>query len=251
MKQDCERVAFKRLSEEIKRLFPRLNMCVVVDGLYPNAPFFDICDTQGWRFICTFKEGNLLSLQAKIEACLSQGSENTLCENSQISDNKIERVYRWINGLDYSGFEITWVECIESITDSNNETETTRYVYLLSEKIDSSTVVNYVQAGRLRQKIENEGFNTQKNGGYKMEHKYSRVSLQATKNYYQCLQIGHMINQLCVLSQIVKKQLIEWDTTLKQCWKALFGFLTYASINKEELDVFLQKRTQYRYLFLS
>ncbi len=143
------------------------------------------------------------------------------------------------------------MECIESITDSNDETETTRYVYWVSEKIDDSTVVNYVQAGRLRQKIENEGFNTQKNGGYKMEHKYSRVSLQATKNYYQCLQIAHMINQLCVLSQTVKKQLDEWGTTLKHCWKAMMGFLSYASINEKELVIFMQKRTQYRYPFLS
>lgn len=41
--------------------------------------------------------------------------------------------------------------------------------------------------GRLRWKIENEGFNIQKNLGYELEHKYSRVSFVALKNYYQIL----------------------------------------------------------------
>ena len=143
------------------------------------------------------------------------------------------------------------MERIESITDKNNETETKRYVYLLKGEIETSTVSDYVQAGRLRQKIENEGFNTQKNGGYKMEHKYSRVNSLAMKNYYQRLQIGHMINQLCVLSERVKNKLIKWGATLKHCWKSMLGFLTYASINEEELEAFLQKRTQYRYRYLS
>jgi len=39
------------------------------------------------------------------------------------------------------------------------------------------------QTGRLRQKIENEGFNDQKNQGYALEHKFSRVSFPAMKNY--------------------------------------------------------------------
>jgi hypothetical protein len=52
--------------------------------------------------------------------------------------------------------------------------------------------------GRLRWKIENEGFNTLKNGGYNMPHKYARKSYQGMKNYYQFMQIAYCINQLMV-----------------------------------------------------
>lgn len=57
----------------------------------------------------------------------------------------------------------------------------------------------------MRWRIENEGFNEQKNGDCKMEHKYSRASFIALKNYYQCLQITHIINQLFVLSVTINK----------------------------------------------
>jgi len=127
---------------------------------------------------------------------------------------------------------------------------TTRFVYLTSEEVDRSTVVKYVAAGRLRQKIENEGFNTQNTGGYEREHKFSRVSLTATKNYYQCMQIAHLINQLCVLSKTVQEKLNEWKTTLKHCWIVMMGYLMCGRINKEELARFLSKRRQYRYSFL-
>jgi hypothetical protein len=52
------------------------------------------------------------------------------------------------------------------------------------------------EAGRLRWKIENEGFNEQKNGTLKMHHKMNRKNLNAMKNYYTCLQIAHLIMQL-------------------------------------------------------
>ena len=49
--------------------------------------------------------------------------------------------------------------------------------------------------GRMRWKIENEGFNTQKRHGYSLEHLFSR-NYQALKNHYYLIQIGHMIAQV-------------------------------------------------------
>ena len=56
-------------------------------------------------------------------------------------------------------------------------------------------VADVVKRGRMRWKIENEGFNTQKNGGYELEHLFSR-NYQALKNHYYLIQIGHMISQI-------------------------------------------------------
>lgn len=47
----------------------------------------------------------------------------------------------------------------------------------------------------MRWKIENEGFNTQKNQGYNLEHQYSQ-KYRALKNHYYLIQIGHMIAQV-------------------------------------------------------
>lgn len=46
----------------------------------------------------------------------------------------------------------------------------------------------------MRWKIENEGFNAQKQHGYSLGHLYSE-NYQALKNHYYLIQIGHMIGQ--------------------------------------------------------
>ncbi len=51
------------------------------------------------------------------------------------------------------------------------------------------------RGGRCRWKIENEGFNIQKNGGFNLGHAYSTGQWQI-KNFYVLLQIAHMILQL-------------------------------------------------------
>jgi hypothetical protein len=51
------------------------------------------------------------------------------------------------------------------------------------------------QVGRLRQKIENEGFNVQKNSGLNLEHVFSQ-NWDHAKAYYYLLQIGHLLMQL-------------------------------------------------------
>ena len=75
-KQDCEIKAFKRLAEKLKQDFPRLPICIVADGLYPNEPFFNICQSNGWGFICTFKEGSLPTLREEINELKSYNSGN-------------------------------------------------------------------------------------------------------------------------------------------------------------------------------
>lgn len=39
-----------------------------------------------------------------------------------------------------------------------------------------------------------EGFKAQMHEGYNLGHKFSRVSSEAMKNYYKCMQIAYMIN---------------------------------------------------------
>jgi len=51
------------------------------------------------------------------------------------------------------------------------------------------------RGGRSRWKVENEGFNIQKNGGFNLEHAYS-TRPEPIKNWYLLLQIGHLILQL-------------------------------------------------------
>ncbi len=60
------------------------------------------------------------------------------------------------------------------------------------------------EGGRLRWKIENEGFNVQKNGGYRLEHAYTR-NATASKVFYYLLQIAHIIAQLMERGSLFRK----------------------------------------------
>jgi hypothetical protein len=244
-KQDCEPRAFKRLAEKLKKMYPRLPICITADGLYPNQTFFSICEKNQWSYILTFKDGNLPSVWKKVEL-LRPIMTNHYDEVIVKEGKKIHRSYCWVNEIDYHGYTLNWIECIESIEHiKGNKNESGRFVHITNLKISRLNATEISFTGRLRWKIENEGFNTQKNLGYNLKHKYSRVSWLAAKNYYQCLQIGHLINQLVELSSKCKK-LLTGKITIKHLWKVLIGFLIFCVIDDEEIEILSQLRTQIR-----
>ena len=59
------------------------------------------------------------------------------------------------------------------------------------------------KGGRLRWKIENEGFNVQKNDGYEMEHPYSEHK-NGFRIFYILLLIAHYITQLILHGSLIR-----------------------------------------------
>jgi len=53
VKQDCESKAFKRMAERLKKYFPRLDVCILADGLYSNVSIMSTCEKYGWKYTCT------------------------------------------------------------------------------------------------------------------------------------------------------------------------------------------------------
>ncbi|MFQ6116587.1 MAG: hypothetical protein ACE5NG_21235, partial [bacterium] len=236
-KQDCERKAFVRLAERLKKAFPRLPICIVADALYPNQPFFDICQKYGWQWIVTFKDGNLPSVWEEVVGLKKRTHQNTRIVR-QVGK---ELYYTWINDIEYRGHRLHWFECVEQVQETS-----TRFVYVSNLKIDYWNVLEMTVSGRLRWKIENEGFNIQKNLGYGLTHKYSRTSMQATKNYYQCMQIAHLINQLLELSDWFQS-LLTGKMTLKHLWNRLTGALAHYTFEAQEVEAWVQTKCQFRF----
>lgn len=246
-KQDCERKSFARLAEKLKSLFPRLPICITADGLYPNAPFFKICANNRWDFVVTFKDGNLPSVWEELKLLPPTRAEQTICRKAG-KHHLTEQYFQWRNEIDYQGHKLNWVECREEVTDiRTGEIKHHRFVHMTNLPLNRQNAPKVSTAGRLRWKIENEGFNTQKNHGYNLGHKFSRVSFQAMKNYYQCLQIAHIINQLVRHGTKVAELFdLNGKLTEKHLWKNLIGFLTFVEINIEELELLQKRRCQIR-----
>ena len=246
-KQDCEMKAFPRLAEKINKMFPRLPICITADGLYPNQTFFSICKLNHWSFIVTFKDGNLPSVWEEVIILREITTDNKYNQTIFRKQKKINRDYTWVNEIPYQGFQLNWIECIETIeAPGSEENNVTRFVHVTDLKIDRTTAAKISQTGRLRWKIENEGFNTQKNQGYNLKHKFSRTSLIAAKNYYQCIQIAHLINQLLILSTKFQ-ELLTNKITIKHLWKCMIGFLIHAIIDCNEIIRISKLRIQIRF----
>lgn len=243
-KQDCELKAFKRLAARLKRDYPRLPICILADGLYPNKSVFEICKKNNWAFIITLKDTQLKDVQIEVALFARLYKNNTRSAEKIINKEQlISRTYRWINQIDYHGHTLNWIECIETKTNIRTGEQTQiRFGHITSFKVNRANCQELSRFGRLRWKIENEGFNTQKNGGYELQHKYSRNNLTAIQNYYQCMQIGHLINQIVELSQRFKQ--LKNKFTLKHIWKVMIAFMYFGNIDTRLLAF---KKTQFRY----
>jgi hypothetical protein len=240
-KQDCEHKAFERLAQKLKKHFPRLPLCLLADGLYPNKTFLEVCRSNDWEFVVVLKDESLKKLQEDIKDVENKNRHSISTTDKRNKGNtNIERNYEWITEpLSHGQYTVHWLSCTETITCKDKEAKaTTRFVYLTSMEVNKKNVRDIAQAGRNRWKIENEGFNTQKNGGYNLTHKYSRSTFACFKNYYQCLQIAHMINQLAEHSKSMTEML---DTnkklTIISLWKNLISVLKMGIIQEKHLVI--------------
>lgn len=77
-KQDCERKAFLRLADRLKKAFPRLPIMILADGLYPYEDFFIQCKQNDWAFITTFKDGCLPSVREEVHGLKPLQMDNHL-----------------------------------------------------------------------------------------------------------------------------------------------------------------------------
>jgi hypothetical protein len=245
-KQDCEQKAFIRLSGKLNKDYPRLPMLILADGLYPNGKVFDICQQNQWPFLFTFKDGNLKTVWKDIEYKLLIEKENTkqhFLLNKK--EHQLTQRFRWLNGLLYQTHSLNWVECIEKERFKEKSIET-RFVHITSLEISEKNVIELSGHARMRWKIENEGFNTQKNLGYQMQHKFSRRNFNAMQNYYQCLQIAHIIHQLVEKAQSFQRLLHAKDS-YQTLWLCLISWLMLVEIESELLDEVYKNNCQLRY----
>ena len=218
-KQDCEIKAFKRLAKKIKKEYPRLKIIISGDALYANKPVMDICEEKGWKYIIRFKEGAIPSLYKEFETIVKTDNESK------------KDKYSYVTKLDYQSKKTNIIKYID-------EKKGTEFMYMTDLPITNKNIKETIYLGRQRWKIENEGFNTQKNGTFDIGHLYSKDST-AIKVHYLMIQIAHIIRQLLEkgikeikelglkikeISQQIKKQLISTITNLTVLKKVQLRF---------------------------
>lgn len=217
-KQDCELKAFSRLAPKLGQAFPQLRLCLTVDALYACGRFFAACQEQGWAFIVTFKPHDLSAVWDEFQTLLPLAPQQRL---ERELPNGVRQVYRWIRDLSYTDSDgRLWrfhaVQCQES-----RDGETSTFAWLTDLDVKAQTVeIIANQGGRARWKIENQGFNRQKNSDLNLHHLYSTrpEKLQA---YYYLMQIACILLQLLEQGSLLRRLAGDFNTTPHK----LFGSL--------------------------
>ena len=230
-KQDCEQSAFKRLAVTLKKRFPRLPVCILADGLYPNAPFMDICQENQWKYIAVFKDGNLPSVWEEVEllpGCAFRHQTHQYATKT----HQFTLQYKWVKDIDYQKRMLNWVECRQTkVHTSTGEKTETKFVYITNMDVTGENVIQLVEHARSRWMIE-ESFNTQKNRGYQLHHKFNRTNFTAIKNWHSLRLLAHMINQL-IEKSLPFKELLVGKETVKNLWEIFRAFFLMVELEPE------------------
>ena len=164
--------------------------------------------------------------------------------------------YEWVTDLDYQGHTLHWVSCCKTTTRQKKQPDGTLietqkqvcFVHITHLPVNQANVAATSQTGRLRCKIENEGFNTLTNGGYGMEHQWARKSYRALKNYYQFMQMAHLIHQLMLKRQtfVVTYLTGANHLTVKALWDDLVGAMQWHKVKRKLLRLVDETPIQWR-----
>jgi len=250
-KQDCELKAFYRLAKRLKEAFPRLPICLSLDGLFAGGPTMTICEEYGWKYFIVLREDDLPSVNEEFEALLPLAPENHLCFHTG-PQNKTQQDYSWINDIDYvdsKGKEhiLAVLQCLESKPNSEEERETTRFKWITNFTVKAKQVITLAnEGGRIRWKIENEGFNVQKNGGFDLEHAYTHDHV-ASKVFYFLLQIAHLIAQLIEKGSLFRKAFPAGVGSAKNIAFRLLEAWRNLRVSADQIQEMLDARLQIRF----
>jgi hypothetical protein len=219
LKQDCELKAMQRLLPRLKQEYPQLRFVLALDNLYACGTTFALAKQLGWSYVVTFKEGRTPALWREFQALLPACPENSLVR--RWGDGRVQ-TFRWVKRLDYQDSEgrrwqLNGLDCTEVVPDSEGH----YFAWLTNLPVSRGTAEEVAQkGGRDRWKVENEGFNRQKNSGLNLEHVYS-TDPEKWKAYYLLLQIAFVLVQLLERGSLLRRLAAETG----RAFAKLFGSL--------------------------
>lgn len=219
VKQDCELNAFLRLAPQLKKDFPQTRFCLATDSLMACGPVLTVCEQYHWSYVLTFKAGRTPALWADFQGVLKLCPRNRLRVSSP--DGKTQQCFRWANDLEYLDSDNRRHTVHALICEETVDGQAQTYAWMTNKRLSAANVVSLAaEAGRVRFKIENQGFNIQKNSGLNLEHAYS-LGADTLKCFYYLLQIAHLFLQMLELGSLLQQLARQYGSTPL----ALFGSL--------------------------
>jgi hypothetical protein len=247
VKQDCELKAFERLAIQLKKHFPQTRLCLGGDALYGCGRVFSICRQNNWSFVLTFKEGRTPALWRDFQDLLKLSPANRLVVHLP---DKTRQTFRWVNDLEHIDEQGQTHRLNALLCQEEGPGGKQTFAWLSDFQLSRSNVCAVAtQGGRVRCKIENQGFNIQKNSGLNLEHAYS-TDPEVMKAFYYLLQIAHLFLQMFEMGSLLRDLARQHDSTplklfgsLKNLAQRLLECFRYFALGAE---TFLPAKIQIR-----
>lgn len=215
IKQDCESKAFLRLADKLKKAFPRLPICILADGLYVSEKVMNKCRENHWEYIIRYKEGCAPSIEKEYNAI----PEKTQVQNAE-----------FLNEVIFKDGTVNVLKYTEKKVKHGKEIITT-FEWITSFTITKKNAVKLASAGRKRWKIENQGFNRQKQWQGNLEHACS-YNENAQKCHYLMEQIADFMKQLYEYFFLAKNEIKKLQKNISSDLLASFG----RQLTKEDIS---------------
>jgi len=217
-KQDCEINAAKRILKKIRATHPKLKIIITGDGLYSRQPFIDAAKDAQLSYVLVAKPTDHKLLFEWVQELDGLGQSGHM----KLADSKGRRhIYRWINQVPLNGsrdadlvnFFEYWLQVGQKSTYHNS--------WVTDLTVTKDNVVELVQSGRARWKIENETFNTLKNQGYHLEHNFGHGQQFLSNNFFVLNMLAFYIHQILELCDLGYQYCRSKFSSRKEFWNNL------------------------------
>jgi hypothetical protein len=223
-KQDCELRGFDRLTHRLKAEFPRLPICLLLDGLYAVEAVFERCKNYGWKFIATIREGRQPTAFDEAVQIMMMSSANLWQGHRSGEDGLVEQTARWAEQIAVSGHPLNVIFLGEIAPHT-----ATLWAWVTNLRVEPQRIAHIVNDGARARFRQEEDFNVLKNNGYGLEHAFSTLST-ASKNYHTMLMVADIIWQILADGVLARLKHLARKLTDTGFVRLMFAALLYAHI---------------------
>jgi len=224
-KRDCELKGFDRLTRRLRAEFPRLSICLLLDGLYAVEAVFDRCKQYGWKFIITFKEGRQpKTFDEAIQIMLM--SRTHLWRGRRMGEHgQVKQTARWAEHVPISGHPLNVIFLGEIAPHA-----ATLWAWVTNLRVDAERIPAIINRGGRARFRQEENFNVLKNNGYGLEHAFC-TRPTASKNYHIMLMVADIIWQILADGVLARLKRLARKLTDIGFVRLMFAALFYVPIS--------------------
>jgi len=230
-KKDCELKGFDRLSKRLHSKFPRLPICLLLDGLYAVEPVFRRCKNYGWKYIITMKEGRQPTAFNEAVQIMLMNPANIWKGQRENDDGIVEQDVRWAEQVPVSGYPLNVI-----FSGEISPHAATLWVWVTNLNVHANRIKTIVNDGGHARFRQEENFNVLKNNGYGLEHAFCTKN-NASKNYHIMLLVADIIWQLLADGVLCRLKILTRKLTDISLVRHLFGGMVYKPLSSKPLHI--------------